>query len=52
MWQNWTNAVLGLVVVVISFLNVSGASLWTLAVVGVVIVVLGVWGVDWVIPNF
>ena len=45
MWQNWTNAVLGLAVIAVAFMGLSGAYAgWTLAILGAVIAVIGVWG--------
>ena len=45
MWQHWTNAVLGLVVLVVAFLKLSGSTLaWTLGILGVVIAIVGLSG--------
>ena len=51
MWQDWTNGVLGLVLIVIAYLGLTGSTLltgpafmWTLAVGGVVVAVIGFWG--------
>jgi hypothetical protein len=45
MWQDWINGVLGLVVIGIAFLGLTGSALmWTLVVVGAVIAVVGFWG--------
>ena len=45
MWQQWINALLGIWVVVIPFLGLTGtAFMWTLVVTGLVIAVLAVWG--------
>ena len=45
MWQDWTNGVLGLCVIVAAFLGLTGTTLtWTLVVLGVVIAVVGFWG--------
>ena len=45
MWQDWTNALLGLCVIVVAFLGLSGASLaWTLGVLGAAIALLGIMG--------
>ena len=45
MWQQWVNALLGLWVIAVPFLALTGASLmWTLVVTGIVVAVLGVWG--------
>jgi hypothetical protein len=44
MWQQWVNAVLGLVAIVVPFLNLSAATLtWTLVVGGIAVAVLSVW---------
>ena len=45
MWQNWINAILGLWIMLSSFLGMSAAEMTTnLMVVGAVIAVLGFWG--------
>lgn len=45
MWQDLTNAILGLAVIVVAFLGLSGATLgWTLGILGAVIAVVGFWG--------
>ena len=45
MWQHWVNAILGLWVIVVSFLGMSGSGLmWTLSITGIVIAVLALWG--------
>ena len=45
MWQHWTNFVLGLVVIVVAFLNLSGVTLaWTLGIIGVIIALIGLSG--------
>lgn len=45
MWQQWVNAILGLWVVAVPFIGITGAAfIWTLAITGIVIAVLGVWG--------
>jgi hypothetical protein len=44
MWKQWVNAILGLVVLAVPFLNLSaGAFTWTLAIAGIIIAVLAVW---------
>jgi hypothetical protein len=44
MWQDWLNGILGIWVIVIAFLGLTGSSLeWTLVVTGVVVAVLGFW---------
>lgn len=46
MWQEWTNAVLGLAVIGVAFLGLTGSTLvWTLAVLGAAITIVAVWGV-------
>ncbi|MDE2079208.1 MAG: hypothetical protein KGI73_02370 [Patescibacteria group bacterium] len=45
MWQEWTNAVLGLVVLVVAFLGLTGATLtWTLAIAGLAIIAISLSG--------
>ncbi|MDR3571807.1 MAG: hypothetical protein P4L81_06480 [Candidatus Pacebacteria bacterium] len=45
MWQQWVNAILGLWVIAVPFIGITGSAMvWTLAITGVVIAVLGVWG--------
>ena len=47
MWQNWTNAILGLVIVAVAVYGyaVTGAALgWTFGILGAVIAVAGFWG--------
>ena len=45
MWQHWINAILGIWVIVIPFLALTGSTLtWTLVATGAVILVLGFWG--------
>lgn len=45
MWQQWVNGILGLWVLIVPFLGLTGqAYVWTLAVTGIVIAVLGFWG--------
>lgn len=45
MWQQWINGILGLWVLVLAFLGLTGnALMWTLAVTGVVVAILGFWG--------
>ncbi len=45
MWQQWVNAILGLWVIAVPFLGITGSALiWTLAITGLVIAVLGIWG--------
>jgi VIT1/CCC1 family predicted Fe2+/Mn2+ transporter len=45
MWQYWVTALLGLLVLAVPFLNLSGSTLmWTLALAGIVTAALGFWG--------
>jgi hypothetical protein len=45
MWQDWTNAVLGLAVIAVAFLGLTGSTLmWTLGILGAVIAIVGLWG--------
>lgn len=45
MWQQWVNAVLGLWILAVPFLSLSGATLmWTLVVTGIAVAALAVWG--------
>ncbi len=45
MWQDYVNAVLGLAVLVVAFMGLSGATLsWTLGILGLAILVIGLWG--------
>jgi hypothetical protein len=45
MWQQWINAILGLWIIAVPFLGLTGAAFtWTLVVTGVVVAVLAVWG--------
>jgi hypothetical protein len=45
MWQNWINAILGLWIILSSFLGMSvNAMMANLVIVGVVVAVLGFWG--------
>jgi hypothetical protein len=45
MWQQWTNALLGLAVIAVPFLGLTGdAFMWTLSIIGIAIAVLGAWG--------
>lgn len=47
MWKQWVNAILGLLVLAVPFLNLStGAFTWTLAIAGIVIAALAVWSVS------
>jgi len=44
MWKHWLNAILGLVVLAVPFLGLTGATLaWTLAISGIIVAVLSVW---------
>ncbi len=45
MWQNWVNAILGLWIMLSSFLGMSLSAMMTnLLIVGAVIAILGFWG--------
>jgi hypothetical protein len=45
MWQQWINGILGLFVLVLAFIGLSGTTLtWTLAITGAVVAILGFWG--------
>lgn len=45
MWQNWINAILGLWIILSSFLGMSVSAMTTnLVIVGIVIAALGFWG--------
>ena len=45
MWQDWVNGILGLVVLLVSFMGLTGSSMvWTFAVLGVIIAIVGFWG--------
>ncbi|NNM83721.1 hypothetical protein HKL94_00670 [Candidatus Parcubacteria bacterium] len=44
MWQDYVNAVLGLCVLVVAFLGLTGATLgWTLGILGAAILILALW---------
>jgi len=45
MWQHYGNAVLGIAVMVATFIGLSGATMsWTFGILGLAILVLGLWG--------
>lgn len=45
MWQHWINAILGLWVIALAFVGLTGATfMWTLVVTGLVVAILGFWG--------
>jgi hypothetical protein len=45
MWQQWTNAILGLWIVAVPFIGLTTTALtWTLAITGIAIAILGFWG--------
>lgn len=45
MWQNWINAILGLWIILSSFLGMSADAMITnLVIVGIVVAILGFWG--------
>lgn len=42
MWEDWTNAILGLALLVLAFFSLSGATLmWTLGIGGAIIAIVG-----------
>jgi hypothetical protein len=44
MWKQWVNAILGLLVLAVPFLNLTTTGFtWTLAIAGIVVAVLAVW---------
>jgi hypothetical protein len=44
-WQHWVNMVLGLAIVVVAFMGLTGVALmWTLVVGGALVAILGLWG--------
>ena len=44
MWKEYTNALLGLCVVIVAFLGLSGSALfWTLGVLGIVTLAIALW---------
>lgn len=45
MWQNYTNAVLGLVIIGVAvFAGFTTTLAWTLGILGAVIMIVGFWG--------
>lgn len=45
MWQQWINGILGLWVIALAFIGLTGTTLtWTLAITGIVVAALGFWG--------
>ncbi len=51
MWQNWTNALLGIVILGTSVLTLMGSTMltgtaltWTLAAAGTLVAAIGIWG--------
>ena len=45
MWQQWVNAILGLITIAVAFMGLAGATMmWTLVVIGAVVAILGFWG--------
>lgn len=45
MWQDWTNAVLGLAVIGVAFMGLEATTLtWTLGILGALIAIVGFWG--------
>lgn len=44
-WTQWTNVILGIIVAIVPFLNLTAVAFtWTLVVVGIAVVALGIWG--------
>lgn len=44
MWQDWTNAVLGLAVIAVAFMGLDSTTLtWTLGGLGAIIAIVGFW---------
>ena len=44
-WQHWVNVVIGLAIIVVAFMGLTGAALmWTLVVGGALVAILGLWG--------
>lgn len=44
MWQNWTTAILGIIVFALAFTGLNALTLsWTLGILGAAIAVLGFW---------
>jgi hypothetical protein len=47
MWMDWINGLLGLGVIGVAFLGLTGATLgWTLGILGAVIAILGFWSAN------
>ncbi|MBI2025298.1 SPW repeat protein [Candidatus Kaiserbacteria bacterium] len=47
MWQQWTNAVLGLWLIVVPFTGMTGNTLtWALVITGVAVAALSLWGMQ------
>lgn len=45
MWQQWVNVILGLWIIAVPFLNMTGSGLmWALVITGLLVAALGVWG--------
>ena len=45
MWQQWINAILGVWLIVLAFLGLTGSALmWSIGITGLVVAILGVWG--------
>ena len=45
MWQQWTNVILGLGLIAVPFLGMTGnAYTWALVITGIAVAALGVWG--------
>jgi hypothetical protein len=47
MWQQWVNAVLGLWVIAVPFIGMTGSTFtWAMVITGAVIILLALWGVQ------
>ncbi len=52
MWQNWLNTILGLWIVAVPFLGLTGSAFtWTLVVTGIAVAILGIWGAGQELPR-
>jgi hypothetical protein len=52
MWQDWTNAVLGIIVFALAFTGLDAMTLsWTLGILGAIIAVVGFWGAAETMPR-
>ncbi|MHB8660810.1 MAG: SPW repeat protein [Minisyncoccota bacterium] len=47
MWQKWVNALLGLWIIAVPFLGMTGSALmWTLVISGILVAVFSLWGMQ------